>query len=336
MKFSEMSSCLVRDALVFALMMAVPACSDDSSGSVVQDAGSDGSGEYPDLDREDKIPGDVVKRGPETDQHPPILHSDEYLEPVPLPGPVNTAGAEDSPFVLPDGSALYFFFTPDLRVPPEKQLLDQVTGIWVSHKVAGSWSKPTRVWLEDPGKLALDGAVCVQGSEMWFASTREGYSGVNMFTASLVDGHWTNWEYVGDRLMKELQIGEVHIHGDDLYFHSDRAGGKGDYDIWVTTRSGQTWSDPRNIEAVNSSGMDGFPFVSSDGTELWFTRTYQGTPAVFRSKKVGGNWGDPELIVSQFAGEPTLDDAGTLYFVHHYYENGTLIEADIYVAHRKD
>jgi len=30
-----------------------------------------------------------------------------------------------------------------------------------------------------------------------------------------------------------------------------------------------------------------------------------------------------------------LDDAGNLYFVHHYYENNVGIEADIYVAHKK-
>lgn len=53
------------------------------------------------MDRESKIPADIVKRTPETDQYPPILHSDEYYEPVPMPYPISTAGAEDSPFILP-------------------------------------------------------------------------------------------------------------------------------------------------------------------------------------------------------------------------------------------
>jgi rhamnogalacturonyl hydrolase YesR len=81
--------------------------------------------------------------------------------------------------------------------------------------------------------------------------------------------------------------------------------------------------------------MDGYPYISSDGKELWFTRTYMGTPAVLRSLKVNGIWSEPEMIVSQFAGEPTLDDEGNLYFVHHYYEDNVMIEADIYVAYRK-
>ncbi len=297
------------------------------------DGGEDAT--YPDVTREEMLPGDITKRGPETDQHPPILHSGLFEDPVPMPGPVNTAGAEDSPFILPDGNTMYFFFTPDVRVLPEKQLLDDVTGVWVSNKIGGVWGEPERVWLQEPGKLALDGAVCIQGDEMWFASAREGYEDVNMFTAELVDGEWINWEYSGDRLMKELQIGEVHIRGDDLFFHSPRVGGQGNYDIWVTTRSGDSWSDPVNIQAVNSAEMDGFPYISQDGNEMWFTRTYLGTPGIFRSVKSGGEWGEPEMIVSQFAGEPTLDNAGNLYFVHHYYENDVMIEADIYVAYRK-
>ncbi|MDY6867388.1 MAG: hypothetical protein SVT56_05720 [Chloroflexota bacterium] len=79
-----------------------------------------------------------------------------------------------------------------------------------------------------------------------------------MFTAEWMGARWGNWEPVSDRLMYEIQIGEVHIHGDELYFHSDRADGKGDRDIWKTTRDGQgNWSDPINIEAVNTEGMEG-------------------------------------------------------------------------------
>ncbi|MDG6225530.1 MAG: hypothetical protein QCI82_08450 [Candidatus Thermoplasmatota archaeon] len=291
--------------------------------------------DHPEIDRESMIPDDIAKRGPDTDRNPSVLHTDIFEDPVPVPYPVNTAGAEDSPFVLPDGNTLYFFFTPDVRVPPEEQVMDDVTGIYVTRRTGNIWSVPDRVWLQKPGRLALDGAVAIQGNEMWFASAREGHTGVNMFTAELIDGEWTNWQYSGDRLMKELQIGEVHIHGNDLYFHSGRPGGKGGYDIWVTTRSDGSWSDPVNIEAVNSDAMDGYPFVSTDGKELWFTRTYMGTPGIFRSLNVDGDWQEPELMVSMFAGEPTLDDRGNLYFVHHYYENDVMIEADIYVAYRK-
>ncbi|MFH1637593.1 MAG: hypothetical protein ABIB71_04175 [Candidatus Woesearchaeota archaeon] len=59
------------------------------------------------------------------------------------------------------------------------------------------------------------------------------------------------------------------------------------------------------------------------------------TPAIFRSKRVDGEWQEPELIISQFAGEPTLDSHGNVYFTHHFFEYGEMLEADIYVARRK-
>jgi len=290
---------------------------------------------YPEEDRRAAIPEGTVKRRPETDQHPPILHSDEYEQPVPLPDSINTAGVEDSPFILPDGTSLYFFFTPDANAPAEEQLLDDVSGIWVSHKIGNTWSEATRVWLQDPGELALDGAVCIQGNVMWFGSAREGYSGLNIFTAEWVDGKWTDWQYVGDRLMKEIQIGELHVLGDAIFFSSARPGGKGGYDIWVTARSGDTWADPINIEAVNTEAVEMQPYVSVDGSELWFTRVANGGPEVFRSRLIDGEWSEPELIVSDLSGEPTLDAAGNLYFVHAFYEDDDKIETDIYVAYKK-
>ena len=310
--------------LFLSLLVFLPAC---TSVYTLED--------YPDLDRMAALPPDIEKRFPITDNYPPLLHSTEYEEPIPLPGAVNTAGGEDSPFILPDGQTLYFFFTPDVRVPHSEQISGGLTGIYVSQKTGNTWGEPERVWLAPPGVLAMDGAVSIQGDQLWFASVREGFPGVQVFTAEWGDGRWMNWQPVGDRLMKEIQIGEVHPHGEDLYFHSDRPGGLGDYDIWKTSRINDDWSDPVNITAVNTEGMEGWPCLSPDGNELWFTRTHNGTPAIYRSLKTEAGWSKPELIVSQFAGEPAVDSAGNLFFVHHYYENGVMIEADIYVTYKK-
>jgi hypothetical protein len=152
---------------------------------------------YPSTTRGEVIPSDVVKGMPANDEHPPVLNSSEWYDPVPLSGPINTAGAEDSPFITPDGSEMYFFFTPDVRKTPQQQLFDNVTGIWRSDWNGTGWSEPERVWLQDPGKLALDGAEFVTGDRMWFASAREGYEGLNWFIASLVDNEWQGWTYAG-------------------------------------------------------------------------------------------------------------------------------------------
>jgi len=86
----------------------------------------------PQISRAESIPTDVTKITPEMDLYPPILHSDEWESPVPVDAPVSTTGAEDSPFITPDGNTLYFFFTPDVRVPVEQQLVDGVTWTYSS------------------------------------------------------------------------------------------------------------------------------------------------------------------------------------------------------------
>lgn len=284
-------------------------------------------------DRLEAIPPEVIKMTPELDAHAPILHADGWEPPVPLAGPVNTAGGEDSPFILPDGSTLYFFFTPDVRLPAEKQLLDGVTGIYVAQKQNDVWATPQRVVLQDPGKLALDGCAFVQGDVLWFCSAREGYAGIGIFTARFQDGRWDDWQFAGET----YQVGELHFSADgqELYFHADRPGGLGGFDLWVMEREAESWQPAVNLQSLNTSETEGWPFLSQDGRQLWFTRTYQGTPAVFRSHRIEGGWGEAELIVSQFAGEPTLDEAGNLYFVHHFFKDGQMLEADIYVAYRK-
>jgi hypothetical protein len=286
--------------------------------------------------RDNSIPSNITKITPQTDVYPPKLHSDEWEQPVPLPSAINTAGAEDSPFITPDGNTLYFFFTPDPNIPAEKQLFDGVTGMWVSKKVNGQWAKAERVVLQEQGKLSLDGCQYVNGDKMWFCSAREGYTGVQWFTADYENGKWQDWKYVGGKFV-DYEVGELHFSkdGTQLYFHSGRSSGKGGLDIWMSEVKNGELQQPQNIGAVNSADNEGWPFLSDNGKELWFLRTYLGSPALFRSKKVNDTWSKPELIISQFAGEPTLDNQGNLYFVHHYYKNSTMLEADIYYAKKK-
>lgn len=281
--------------------------------------------------RESKIPANAVKMSPETDEAPPIVHLDEFKSPIPVPGKINTAGAEDSPFVTEDGETLYFFFTPDVNVPVEKQILDGVTGIYVSRWINGEWDEPERVILQDAGKLSLDGCEFVLHNMMWFCSVREGYSGVHWFTAEYKDGQWRSWKIA--EFPPEYGVGELHITGDgrELYFASDRPGGRGALDIWVSERAGEVWQEPSNVTAVNTADNEGWPAISPNGDELWFARNN----GIWRSKRIDGTWQEPELVVSPLAGEPSVDSFGNLYFVHHYYSGGEMIEADLYVAYRR-
>ncbi len=292
--------------------------------------------------RTGSIPVGTLKMTPQNDPAPPRLvdaFKVIWQDPVPVTSPVNTAGAEDSPFITPDGNTLYFWYNGDQTKTVQEQVYDPMTGIHVAHKVDGRWQEPERLFLQYFDKISFDGAATEYDDTFWFAAIREGnYRTVDMWTAQRVNGKWTNWQNAGQLLNQSYEIGEVHLAagGAEIYFNSTRSGGLGQSDIWVSRRVDGQWQEPENIAAVNSAENEGQPFVSVDGTELWFTR-YVGGAAVFRSLKVNGQWQAPEMVVTSLAGEPTLDAAGNLYFVHHRWDTSLdrATEADIYVCYRK-
>ena len=286
----------------------------------------------PQGDRHGAIPSTANKGDPATDLHPPILHSDEFEEPVPMPV-INTAGGEDAPFIPAGRSEMYFFFGAVLEEDPAIAIRDPVNGIWVSKQVGGQWQEPTLVWLQGYDELALNGCPVVDGNEMFFCTARAGHTGLVWYRAEYQDGAWGNWSLAD--IPAEHEVGEFHIHGDELYYDSPRAGGMGGHDIWKLTRVNGQWTNPENVAAVNTDAEEVRPYLTPDGNELWVTQWVLGSPALVRSKRVDGEWQAPELIISQFAGECTMDAQGNLYFVHHFYENGVMKDADIYVAYKK-
>ena len=281
--------------------------------------------------RLDRIPTNALKILPAADNNPPLSLSEEYETPIPLAGDVNTPGGEDSPFILPDGQTIYFFFTPDVSIPVEKQILDGVTGIYAASLSDDVSGNVARVMLQDQGKLAGDGCPFVLGEVMWFCTTREGYNGLHWFTAEGGMGNWHNWQ--PSDFDPSFKVGELHISsdGNTLYFASDRARGMGGLDIWISTKQAGLWQEPVNLEIVNTADNEGYPALNPAGDELWFTRNY----GIWRSVKVNDQWQSPIQIFFPLAGEPSIDQEGNVYFVHHFYQDNTMLEVDIYVAYKK-
>jgi hypothetical protein len=295
--------------------------------------------------RQGSIPSGLAKVSPADDSWQPTIASG-WSRPVPVGAPIDTAGAEDSPFVAPDGRTLYFFFTPDASVPVQGQVSDGVTGIWASRAGEGGWLEPDRVVLASPGQAHLDGCPVVTGDRMYFCSARAGnLREIDIYVATLANGVWIEPKNAGPWFNQTAEVGEMHItaNGRELYFASRRAGGAGGFDLWLSRAEGAGWSPPENLGSdVNTTGDENRPFVTQDGKELWFdsaSRKGRPGPAVYRCLRgSNGSWGECTEIVSTFAGEPTLSgDGKTLYFVHHYYSADLkrMIEADIYVAVRQ-
>ncbi len=115
--------------------------------------------------------------------------------------------------------------------------------------------------------------------------------------------------------------------GEHLFFASDRpvpgkaAGtpGQPDVDLWVMDRTGNGWSEPRNLGApVNTPALDQSPVVAADGT-LYFASSRtggKGSLDIYRSRFVDGRYTVPEPLTEinteAYEGQPALSPDGTL------------------------
>ncbi len=80
--------------------------------------------------------------------------------------------------------------------------------------------------------------------------------------------------------------------GKALFFASDRPGGFGGYDLYVSYRTGSSWSTPENLgPAVNTLGNEITPFF--DGAALYFASDFHkgfGGFDIFKAEQSNGRW----------------------------------------------
>jgi len=93
----------------------------------------------------------------------------------------------------------------------------------------------------------------------------------------------------------------ISADGRTLYFSSNRPGGSGSYDIWMSDWNGERWSDPVNLgDSVNTSGVEQSPFIHPDQQSLYFSSTGwpgmgQGDLFLSRLNRITG-WSKPENL----------------------------------------
>lgn len=131
-------------------------------------------------------------------------------------------------------------------------------------------------------------------------------------------------DYVGDRWgnirnLRGLNSEEWESHpslssdGRTLYFVSDRDGGIGAQDIYVSSRVGDNWTTPQNLgPVINSSHHEASPFIAADGRTLYYSSL--GKPSlggydVFVTRNTGGVWSEPEN-----AGTPINTEADEMFY----------------------
>jgi Tol biopolymer transport system component len=138
----------------------------------------------------------------------------------------------------------------------------------------------------------------------------------------------------------------ISADGLTIYFWSDRAGGQGDWDIWMSTRPtvADSWGAPINPGApINSSAADCTPHISANGLSLYFQSRRgggygEGDIYVAVRASTSAPFGEPDNLgsgVNSHANEysPSVSpDELTLYFTSG--RSGGPGPADLYMATR--
>lgn len=90
-----------------------------------------------------------------------------------------------------------------------------------------------------------------------------------------------DWENITELPFNNDEFSTAHptLSADEtkLYFSSDRPGGQGGMDLYVSTKSGDTWSEPVNLgPEINTAGHDVFPFIHSSGNLIFSSNGHGG------------------------------------------------------------
>lgn len=107
------------------------------------------------------------------------------------------------------------------------------------------------------------------------------------------DTAWSSPQYFGFTINTTAYEGQACISSDnkDLYFVSNREGGYGGMDIWVSRFENNYWSKPTNLgPQINTDGNETAPFIHPDNQTLYFSSDGHpgfGSSDLFVSYKLG-------------------------------------------------
>jgi len=177
-----------------------------------------------------------------------------------------------------------------------------VNAIFFSKKERGKWQPPIEITSEiNAGEDCSSCSLNSDGTELFIYKT-DNYDGA-IYSSNYVNGAWTPIKKLNKNINTKFYESHAAISSDGkkLYFTSNRDGGQGNLDIYVSEKDGTgDWSPAVNLGAsVNTPFNEDTPFITQNDSVLYFCsegHSSMGGFDNFKSQKIGSVWKTPSNL----------------------------------------
>jgi hypothetical protein len=221
---------------------------------------------------------------------------------------VNSRDNDYAPFVARSHDTLYFTSSRGGRSSGKAD-------IFTTSRLDNGWAPAMNAG--DVNTEKNDGALSIaaDGRTVVFASdASDGEGDADLYIGEIAGGTVVNVRNLGPTVNTPGWESQPAISGDGstVYFASNRPGGTGRSDLWMTRRDAAgEWSIPVNLGPAINTGRDELsPFVTLDGGTLFFSsngRGGSGEHDVFMSATIGGGAFSEPLNLGTTVNSPADD-----------------------------
>jgi Tol biopolymer transport system component len=186
---------------------------------------------------------------------------------------VNTPYNDYSPIISADGNTL--IFTSNRTDDPAKAKANaNYEDIYVSTKSASGWSTPKLISSNVNIKYNDAAASLSPDGKTLFLYYEEGEG--DIYISTLNGDQWSKPEPLNKNINTGMfweTCASVSPDGKKLYFASNRDGGFGELDLYVSTLDGKgQWGKAVNLgPVINTAENEDSPFIHHDGVTLYFS-----------------------------------------------------------------
>ena len=226
------------------------------------------------------------------------------FEPFNLGASINSVYDEYWPSLSVDESIMVFTVQIPIDENNPNLYMNRQEDFFYSESKDGEWQPAVNAGYP-PNTTQNEGAqsISANGKILFFTACnrKEGIGRCDLYCSEKKDDQWTMPVNLGQPVNTSGNEKQPSVSADGrvLYFVSDRAGGKGGYDIWISRRNDDgTWQGAENAgDSINSPGDEQSPFIHPDNHTLYFSST--GWPGLGRydiymsRKNDTGRWQQP-------------------------------------------